>query len=237
MLPHSLAGGLMVVLLLCGYLGLPVACWWILSRARVSGGVVGLLLAVLSLAVIFLVTGWVYLPARIDLIMAYAPAASGVIGLGLLLQRQRLGAHAVPAGRPRVRVAAHTLLWTYLAAVLLCCAPGVRELLSWQPPVPGDRELLPLPAGLTVLNEQDEVCGSGICGRTITIGTSTGLTANQIRQRLREHLSDAHGWQLGPHDSECRRQGWLIDRTTLCVSIRTDSEDYVIVELLGLGTS
>jgi hypothetical protein len=118
---------------------------------------------------------------------------------------------------------------------VLCASVG--ELVSWEPFVPDDRELQPLPAGLTVVNEQDEVCGSGTCGRTIAIGTSTGLTANQIRQRLREHLSDAHGWQLGPHDSECRRQGWLIDRTTLCVSIRTDSEEHVIVELVSVGTS
>jgi hypothetical protein len=29
----------------------------------------------------------------------------------------------------------------------------------------------------------------------------TGLTASQIEQRLREHLRDAHGWRLDPHDS------------------------------------
>jgi hypothetical protein len=173
MLPHSLAGGPMVVLLLCGYLGVPVACWWMLSRARISGAAAGLILAALSLAVISLVTGWVYLPVRLDLVMAYAPVATGVIGLGLLLQRLRLGAPAAPAGRPHVRIAAHAMLWTYVVAILLCCAPAVGELVSWEPTIPDDRELLPLPAGLTVLNEQNEVCGSGVCGWTITIGTST----------------------------------------------------------------
>jgi hypothetical protein len=117
----------MVVLLLCGYLGVPVACWWILSRARISGGIVGLILAALSLAVICLVSGWVYIPARVDLVMAYAPAATGIIGLGRLRQRRRLGVPAAPAGRPNVRTAAYVLLWTYLAAVLLCCAPALES--------------------------------------------------------------------------------------------------------------
>jgi len=211
----------------------PVACWWILSRARVSGAIVGLFLTTVSLAVICLVTGWVYLPTRVDLIMAYGPVAAGVIGLGLLLQRRRLGAPAAPAGRPRVRVAARVVLWAYLGAVLLCCAPAVGLLVSWEPFVPADRDVLPRPAGLTVVSNQDDGCGSGTCGRTITVGTSTGLTANQIRQGLREHLTDAHGWQLGPQDSACRQQGWLIDRTTLCVSLFTDSEGHVTVELSG----
>jgi hypothetical protein len=170
----------------------------------------------------------------VDVITAYAPAATALAAMGLLIQRQRVGPPVVAAPGQRPTLAtAHVLLWAYLATVLLCCAPAVGFIISTEPFVPDSRELFPLPAGLTVLSNQDNGCGSGSCSRAITIGTTTGLTASQIKQRLREHLRNAHGWRLDPHDSACRQQGWLVDHTTVCVEIYTDQAQHVVVDLTG----
>jgi hypothetical protein len=101
------------------------------------------------------------------------------------------------------------------------------------PYLPDSSELLPLPAGLTVIDNRDLGCGSGSCTREILVGSHDARPESEIRSRVQDHLSRNHGWQLDQNDSGCRRNGWLVDRTTLCVSLFVDDQQRVVIDLEG----
>lgn len=217
-------------LLILIYVAIPLACWPLVSRSRTVKAIVMAILATLGAAVLLLGLGVLYVHQRLDLAAAYIPAASAVIGGALVLEWRSRRGEPPSAVSIRRRVAGG-LLAIYLAGMLCCGIPLFALIWNGDGYVPSSKELLPLPAGLTVISNQDEGCGSASCTRAITVGSRTNLTPQQVAARVRQHLNHADGWHLDANMYACRRQGWLIDQTSLCVQI--DVRSPVTVWLTG----
>jgi hypothetical protein len=220
------------LVLISVYAAVPLACWPMLSRVRNVTVTVEVILAAAAVGLVLLAGGWLHLPVRAELVLAYAPAVTAVIAAGLAIERRQPD-KATRRINPRRRTAAKVLIVGYAALVLLCCAPASVFIINSDGFEPSSNELLPLPAGLTVVSNKDGDCGSGGRSRIITIGNHDGLTAEQTAARVTDHLNHDHGWHLDHNGSECRRDGWLIDQTSLCVEIGTDDQQHAVVILSG----
>ncbi|GAA1250361.1 hypothetical protein GCM10009665_46320 [Kitasatospora nipponensis] len=213
------------------FLVTPLLCWGMLLRTPLVGTVVGCLLAAEATGLLCVETGWTATRAVAEVEVAYAPVAAAVLVTGAVVERVRRGP------RPRRvfggRWHAGTILFAvYLLATLLVATPvyltiGVTEAFT-----PSSDAVLPLPPGLSVLHDDPGPCGSGTCERVLVVGSPSGLSGAEIDARLRAGLTGRHGWQLDPAGTGCRRNGWLLDRRPLCVSLWVQDRQ-VLVELEG----
>lgn len=211
---------------LCGFAFMTPAllCWFLVARVPAVRWAVAEILVLIALAVAGLTAGWIQTRARLELIVAAVPVAALVIGVGLLLQWRR-----PPDGPslPGVRTGAGAaFLGAFGGFVAFCCVPGLD---GDGPFRPSDREFLPLPAGLVVVEDKDFGCGVGVCVRRFTVGSTDGASGAEIAAAVRWHLAERHGWADG---DGCRPHGWLLDRSQLCVSVGTGA-DRVVVLLEG----
>lgn len=208
------------------WLGVPLGCWALLRRGRAIRVGVAVTLVVLAAAVAMVQTGMIDLRARMEIVAAYAPLSAMVIGVGVVLDRHR------PVAGWRWRLGAVGLS-AYLGLILLCCNPFLVYVVNTDPFVPDSDELLPLPAGLTVVANRETGCGSGTCGRDIVVGSPIGQPATAIAALVVAHLTDQHRWRLDASAAGCRRTGWLLDRSILCVEVLVTNGQVVTVDLTG----
>lgn len=197
---------LVFVALELAYLLLPPACWAFLVRTRIVGAAVFAVLAGLALALVGLEKDWYFTRATAEIETGY-PVAAGLALLAGALAEQRLRGPRTgkdydhPVAGSAVAVTAHVLVGAGIAFAY--------QLLAHDAFVPSRAELS-LPPGLTATAVTGGSCGSDFCSRTLTIGSDTGLPADEVEARLRAALA-ADGWTPGRDGALVRPHGWLVD--------------------------
>jgi hypothetical protein len=209
----------------------PLVAWPLLSRARRTRLFIEAVIAIYLVLVAAVGIGWIETRARLEVLLSYALVTTALIGLGWRIERRWSGDGGVRTDR---RMAAGwTLVGGYVGVVVLCCAP-LTFTFSANPFVPGSSEVLPLPASLALVSDEDLGCGSGVCSRMVTVTGSAGQAAEVVYSQVVEHLRRQHGWRLDTEGYGCRPHGWLLDRTQLCVSVRADAPQTVAIDLEGV---
>ncbi|WP_052745008.1 hypothetical protein [Micromonospora sp. HK10] len=192
---------------------LSVVVWWRVARTRRIGWIVGLVL--LGWAVIAAAVVVAFPRAQAELSVGYLPVAVSIIAVGRAVERRRLGRAERPRGSRAYGMA--VVLASFVACV---CAPFSFYTFNSEPFIPSADELLPVPAGLNATVEEPvgTACGSGACGRFITVTGRPGQPASGVYEQVRQHLA-SRGWRLGNDGRSCRPTGWLLDQRSLCVSV------------------
>lgn len=183
-------------------------------------------LVVLIAAVVMVQTEMIDLPGRAEIFAAYPPVSAVVIGVGVVVDGHR------PVAGSRWRLGTVGLS-AYLGLILLCCTPFLVHVVNTDPFVPDSAELLPLPAGLTVVANRETGCGCGACGRDVVVGSPSGRPATAMVALVVAHLTDQHRWRLDASAAGCCRNGWLLDRSILCVEVLVTNGQVVTVDLTG----
>jgi hypothetical protein len=201
---------------------LPLVCWALMvGNARSQWGA-GVVLALGGIAGIALGLRWVGVEVRITLLVVLAVLAAAVLVRGIAVEARRSGTRATWRGMVGM------VLSALYSAVALLGAGMVALVGAIDGPtvVPPGSDVLPLPAGLVVTADEDQGCSGGsqtYCSRQIDIRSTTGLSDAELARLVRENLAHAHGWSLtadpGGGDSDCRDEGWLLDRQYVCVSV------------------
>jgi hypothetical protein len=208
--------------------GTPLLAWPLVGRTWRTGVAVEVLIAAYLVFVVAVGLGAIHTRARMEVLISYAPATATLIWLGWIVERRRLG-----PGRTSRRVSTGAVLTgLHVAVAINCCIPSAF-LASSDPFVPRSNEVLPLPTGMVVVSDDDTDCGSGMCTRTVTITSRDQRPADLLYQQVVTHLHREHGWHLATHGAGCRPAGWLLDRTTLCVAVRTVGVHTVVIDLTG----
>ncbi|MFD0574699.1 hypothetical protein ACFQ0T_42510 [Kitasatospora gansuensis] len=86
--------------------------------------------------------------------------------------------------------------------------------------VPSAAQVLPLPAELVSHEREGLTCSADRCGVGFTVTSNTGLTPQQVEQRVRDHLENTHGWHLDSTGRACCPAGWILDRSQTCLRVR-----------------
>ena len=176
----------------------PLVLWLFVAPApRLRLVVAALLLAVGALAVLL---GHLLPRGRYELTLGAAVLATGIVLAGLSRDPRR----------PRSRKVAAIL--PVGLAVLACGAGGA--LLRPEPFHPPVRHILPLPGGLTVIEERETECGPGSCATYVDIAGRPGQGREDLAAELRNHLA-AKGLPAGG----CEPYGWVLDRRPLCTGV------------------
>jgi hypothetical protein len=202
---------------LTAFVAVPVLCWVLLARTAQVGALVAAVLAVCAAGALGVLAGWLQTRARVELTLAYIPVMVLVIVAGARAERRRTGSGRSRWARRRTLVGT-VLLGVYgvLVFPLVClfCFMIVDE-----PFVPSSAEVLPPPPGVRVVNDDERGCGSGTCSRRLVLGSTIGLSAEEIARQVRDGLTTSHGWHMDTQGYACRPHGWLVDRSELCVSL------------------
>ncbi|MFI6288506.1 hypothetical protein ACIBCM_27800 [Streptomyces sp. NPDC051018] len=187
----------------------PLVAWWLLARTRRIGPPVAAVLLA-GAVVLVAVHGWIS-AYRADAHLVHAVGAALLIAVGTALERR----HAGPGTRAWAgnRSAATGLLGVHLA--LTVCG-SVLYSLALEASLPSARAVPALPPDLTVVGKRSG-CGSGSCFHELEIGSTRGLSREEIIRALDR-----------PHET-CRPNGWLLDRRDLCVGV--DDSDATTVRL------
>lgn len=183
------------------FAAVPLIAWWQLARTRLMRTVVGSALLAGAGLLVAVQHGWVA-ALRADAHLVYAVGTTLLITFGAVWERHQEG----PG----------TQSWTHrrstavgLMGTLLTITFGgslLYALMMSEASVPSTRAVPKLPSGLKVIAHSSS-CGSGNCYRLLEIGSTTGLSRDEIISRLDR-----------PHES-CRPNGWLLDRRDLCVGV------------------
>ena len=209
----------------------PLIVWCMTVRTHRVGWAIGALLVLLGAAKLGLSNRLVEVErGRSDLIVLALLLPVLVVPAGWLLERRLAGPRTVVDPLEDRRGAGIAGLVGY---ALAACAVSVFMYTSGDKAgIPSTAQLLPLPAGLTVVDRSSGGCGSDSCSSGITVTGDPGLTQNQIVQRLGQYLERQHGWHLNSKGQDCRSAGWVIDRTQLCVWVgSTPGSGHAFVEI------
>jgi hypothetical protein len=201
------------------FLGLALPCWALAVRSRALGWKIAGVLAALLVGAIAVAAHWIFPGARVTLLVLLALATSATLFVGVISNAR------APASRRRRDAGRRTAVgvvvcYVYcgvatLAAVGAAFLYGINGLPSTTPPA---SDILPLPAGLTVVNNLDEQCSGGstvLCLREIDVAGAQGQDQATIIAELDAHAV-ARGWQSG---TSCRTVGVLLDRHQECVNV------------------
>jgi len=240
-LPPARSPGRLAAVIVLGLLGvaLPLVCWALLARTARAGWVVAALLAACGAGELGLASGWIQSGEKVTLLVALALVMPLVIVAGSVVERRHAGARRLRSGG--VRGIAGMVLSVAYVGFSFVAVPLTALMILTQglvAHVPSSAEVLPLPAGLAVAGNQDQGCASGshtTCSRRFLIKGTTGLSEEEVAQRLREQLARAHGWRMDPTVDGwggCRTEGWLLDRQQVCVGVYT-SQHQVTMLLQG----
>ena len=224
-IPQPAIGAVIVAVVL-----LPPLAWTILGNDRRFG-------LSISVALTACVTAWAWATAVVAeratlatldaLLRGYLGVTTcAVAAAALLPTRQRTTmwvAARQPTGVLRLRIATGTLVWIAAALATLTGpvhAPG---------PVPPSDLVLPLPPGMTLLDQQTS-CPTPHqpCARQLTIAAPDSPATAQLIQQLGRHLQQTKGWSLTWYtftpipDIACRPAGWASGPYLLCAELRVD---------------
>lgn len=199
------------------FAAVPLIAWWRLARTPLMRSVVGSALLAGAGLLVAVQHGWVGAP-RADSHLVHAVGATLVITCGAAWERHQEG----PGPEPWThrRNGAIGLLGTLLAITF--CGSLLYTLMMSEASLPSARAVPALPSGLKVVSHSSS-CGSGNCYRLLEIGSTTGLSRDEIISRLDR-----------PQET-CRPNGWLLDRRDLCIGVDdSDGRVRLYVTLSGL---
>jgi hypothetical protein len=206
----------------------PLIAWPMLSRSPRTGIAIEVVIAACLAVLVAAGLGVIETRARIEIALAYSPVAAALMWLGRRIERR-----GRPAARAdRRRAVGRALVAGHVGVVLLCCTPAAVGFGS-NPFVPGSSEVLPLPAGLILVSDQELGCGGGVCTRQLTVTGGDGRKGEIVYRRVVDHLHRKHEWRLDAEGSTCRPSGWLLERAELCVEVRLDHQQDVVIQLDG----
>ncbi|MFJ9517881.1 hypothetical protein ACIRPK_06380 [Kitasatospora sp. NPDC101801] len=214
----------------------PGGLWAMTVRTHRVGWAVGAVLAACAVGKFLVQNDLVAVErGRDDLVGLALLIPVPVIVAGWSLERWTAGPRKVAPLQDRSQAAIAGLIgYTLVAAVVtgLVYHDGGKDNL------PSSALVLPLPVGL-VSQERGPACDADAdrCGVGFRVTSSTGLTVQQIEQRVREHLERSHGWHLDSSGRDCRPSGWVLDRSQTCVRVTVvPGSRQVAVDLLNDST-
>jgi hypothetical protein len=212
----------MIVLALgCVFLILiiPLAVWALVALAFWPGLVLAVGLLACAAGWLALMCGWVATDQVTNTVLALAVLTPMLIIAGRLTDRVAVIRRA-PPGRFWV-ISAHSLPDACVGLnVLVFIAVIVAALYAEWGYTPPNSDVLPLPAALTVVSDQDRGCADS-CEREIDVMSAGRLSPERTAQVVVVALTSRHGWRMGPYQSGCRREGWLLGREDVCVHVQT----------------
>ncbi len=201
----------------------PLAAWALVALTMWPGRVLAAALLACAAGWLALMTGWVAPDQVANIMLALVVLTPALIVTGRLADRVAVIRRA-PPGSVRI-VTAHSVPAVCVGlnvVVLIVLVLTVLYLdLDYTPP---SSDVLPLPAALTVVSDTDHGCAGGPpdnCEREIDIAATGRLSADRAAQIVTAALGGPHGWRLGPFQSGCRREGWLLGREVVCVQVQT----------------
>ncbi len=211
---------MLVLALGCVFLILiiPLAVWALVALARWSGLALAAGLLACAAGWLSLMAGWVGTDQVTNTVLALAVLTPVLIVTGRLAERV-----AVIPRAPRARfrlITAHSLpdVCVGLNIAVFVTVIVAALYLNWHY-TPPSSDVLPLPATLTAVSDQDRGC-AGSCEREIDIRSTARLSPERTAQSVIVDLTSRHGWRLGPYQSGCRYEGWLLGREDVCVHVQ-----------------
>jgi hypothetical protein len=224
--PPGRLAAVIVLGLLC--VALPLACWALVARTAGVGWIVAALLASCGAGELGLATGWIQSGEKVTLLVTLALVMPLVIVAGSVVERRCAGARRLRSGG--VRGIAGMVLSVVYVGFSLTAVPLTALMILTQglvAYVPSSAEVLPLPAGLAVARDQDQGCASGshtTCSRQFLVKSTTGLSREEVAQRLRDQISGNCSVKRPAHvhvgrviEVPLRRCGWPFTRRLLCL--------------------
>ncbi|WP_062992400.1 hypothetical protein [Nocardia anaemiae] len=217
----------------------PLACWLLAARAPRTRWRVGAVLAVLTVAELGVAFGgWRVRHYQHSLEVLMIAAGVVVLLAGLIWDWADTDGGGVRQWIGRVLGGLYGVMALF---VLLFFVLGDLGVFAIAPAYGGkavatpDAELLlPLPAGLTVVDDttscEDSDSGPS-CHRTLAVAAADGTPDDQVAGRVLAHLGDSGGWTFGSAGEErladwsgtrwraCRTAGWWLDRQNEHVSV------------------
>ncbi|WP_157514063.1 hypothetical protein [Nocardia concava] len=202
----------------------PLVLWLVGARTARVRLAVGVLLALSGVALVAVGRGWILGTEQTTVEAGLIVVIGVMLICGLVLDHRAAGPGPSPV-RTRIAVilcGAYVLTTVVFGGIAILAAHGQRA------SVPSSSELLPLPAGLVVVDNHSQGCGTSptICGRIFEIGSANGNDGG-VAATLIRHLGQEHGWpekgsDPDPHAiwNQCREAGWGFDRHQLCVAVQ-----------------
>jgi hypothetical protein len=203
---------------------IPLAVWAVVASTTVAGWALAFALLACGVSWLSLMVGWVRPDQVANTVLVLTILTPSLIMAGRLADRVAVVRLGPPAG---VRlITGHSL-----AAVCVCLNVLVLVVLvvgalyvGWDY-TPPSSDVLPLPAALTVVSDRDQGCLGGPfdpCRREIDVTSRAGLSPERTAPIVVGALTRLHRWGLGPYQSGCRYEGWLLGRKRICVDVQTD---------------
>ncbi|WP_086819873.1 hypothetical protein [Allokutzneria sp. NRRL B-24872] len=164
----------------------PVGCWLLLARTERLLWPVAVGLAAFAGLCFPVLAGLVLVDLDRVVWLGYAPMTMLVV----LLARRAEG-WAAPLTRRAL--AGRIVLILFVGPVWLAVVFG-WWVVETEPAPPSAAEVLPLPAGVRVVDDARTGCGSSHCGRTVVIAGPPGESTVDTLRRVREDLLRAKGF-------------------------------------------
>ncbi|MER7585458.1 hypothetical protein [Kitasatospora sp. NPDC097691] len=189
------------------YLLVPFVCWAALVRTRAVGAAVFAVLTGMAAILVGLQCEWFFVRPAAELQAGYPFMAGLVILVGEVIEKRLRGPRPEDrfvdrVGAVSVTVCVHSVVGAVVVLGYLVIAHDAF--------LPSAAEV-PLPTGVSIEHDDGGYCGSNFCSRTLTLGSTTGLSADQVETRLRAALA-ADGWTPGRNGALVHPHGWLVDR-------------------------
>jgi hypothetical protein len=208
-----------------------MVCWALLARTRVVGWLVGALLLVGASVVLAVLKTQALRPSQVyQVLVAFLLGPAAVVVAGRLAERRIAG--TLDGGRRRV---GRILFGCYVGVAALCAAGIAFLAFADEAPYVDETEVLPLPAGLRLVEKGEVRCGSGTCGMNFVIGGEPGMPVGEVERRVRELLVQSRGWRLGAAGTACRQEPPNGDFQSSDIEVTVQGEQVVVVLESGRG--
>lgn len=199
------------------WLGVPLIAWVLVVRTREVGLPVAVVLALgLGAGVILTATG-ALARGRVELGLGYAVAAGILVIVGLSSEEKRASSTAGSTFRAATHFFALTAVALQVAAAVLG-ALWIFLLAMEAERVSAD-EIPTMPAGFIAVGDDEEGCGSGSCSRSRMYVVAPDVSEAVVTALVRS--------------SECRANGWLLDRRERCTGYRWSGDKLVVTVSLA----
>ncbi len=196
---------------------LPILCWALLAPPARRTLTVALVLLGWALLALALHLGAVRLGESAMWDLLYVPLSTALIVTGFWLASQNRSVAIRPA-RPRKRRLGWLCVWLYATVGGIIVAPVLVVLAMADAGTPELSLVLPLSAGLSVLQETGTSCGSDTCSRALTVSSAAKDSSTASIERAVRQSLDRRGWVLDADGGACRPVG-PFGLATQCVSV------------------
>jgi hypothetical protein len=202
------------------FLALPLAAWALIARTWLIGLTVAVALLGCGAGWLLIADGYAGPASSGNAMVALAVLTVLLLVAGLLTER-RIARQ--PAHGSRLLCIAGTVVFTASIAVnalvVLALETIPRDNANYTPP---SSDVVPLPAGLKVVSDQDLGCqgSGGYCTRQVEITSTTGLSASQAAQLIAAGLHHLHGWAPDADQHPvCRTEGLALGSQHVCIEV------------------